>query len=695
MDFIFQWATQFAMGKTKKKEATNNKVQASKCSCEDPYKCSCGNRPERPSKGHKWYPEDQIWAGKGHKQKGASGQVATFSQQATVTAKGKTQVQQWQRLPSQLLAELCQKQKRKPPKYHSIQEGSSFKYRVIVCDTKDSEKDLIFIPAQAVANEEQAKEEAAMLGLLELTPTIPHERKLPEPYRTTWLNAIAAQKSKEASDHGKGLELKQSKKDSTVASTSQPTTQTNAAQASSTLTLGTKYTSNASKRHQFEEKRRMRNEKIRRHDAIRMANQNHPVFMSASIRKQIESLLRSETNSTDNRNENEEDDNDDMEDAAHDAQAYVEERLHHEGFSKRQARMASSATLKSNPNLDIDEERVWDTLYEQCLQWLLVHVDEEQLPEGFDPRGRTLDVVVAPTQSSTNKPSGSAEASNEGETIALAENYGISVKEAGLMVAKAREERKENEQVFWETIIAVSGLSIFGERSEVASDEMYESTKEELEKLEAIFASDFQSEAKDHDFTSIKIALAQDSMVLALDVKNGVYPAIPPARILVKGKWPEKCGVALHVDLLKFVADLPLGEPMIFSIHAHVQDLIQSCNFDNPFSLLPLLGVQPENSKTVEAVASLNATYEEIEISVSNLVQTPQRRPRELRKTFWTIHPRDTPAALAFPAVGSPIKRMRESLPAAKARQEFLAALKRAEKNGRVVLVTGETGSGK
>ena len=114
-----------------------------------------------------------------------------------MTATGKTQVAQWQRLPSQLLQEFCQRQKRPVPKYKNIGVGSggAYKYRVVVCDQKDSDKDLFFVPAQAVANEEQAKEEGALLALLQLTPTLPHERKLPDPYKTTWLNAIQSQKN--------------------------------------------------------------------------------------------------------------------------------------------------------------------------------------------------------------------------------------------------------------------------------------------------------------------------------------------------------------------------------------------------------------------------------------------------------------------------------------------------------------------
>ena len=186
------------MGKGNKK-SKGSTPSAPKCICDHPYKCSCGNRPERPSKGHKWDPETQQWGGKGHKQKGASGQTSTVGQEAKITSVGKTQVAQWQRLPSQLLREVCQKQKRPPPKFKEMlndHKKTKFKVRVIVPDQKDRNKDLILVPASPVENEEQAKEEAALLALLQLTPNLPHERKLPEPYKTTWLAAIEAKKGK-------------------------------------------------------------------------------------------------------------------------------------------------------------------------------------------------------------------------------------------------------------------------------------------------------------------------------------------------------------------------------------------------------------------------------------------------------------------------------------------------------------------
>ena len=51
--------------------------------------------------------------------------------------------------------------------------------------------------------------------------------------------------------------------------------------------------------------------------------------------------------------------------------------------------------------------------------------------------------------------------------------------------------------------------------------------------------------------------------------------------------------------------------------------------------------------------------------------------------------------AIAFPKLSASMEKARKSLPAAKARKEFLSIMQKAESTGRVVLVTGETGCGK
>jgi hypothetical protein len=685
------------MGKSNKKKNTASSSSASaaappnKCTCDHPYNCSCGNRPPRPSKGHKWHPEEQVWAGKGHKQKGASGQTASVAQEAKTTSVGKTQIAQWQRLPSQLLQEACKRSKRPNPKYKNVEKKQGlFRYRLILPDPKQSDKDLFFVPSQAVANEEQAKEESAILALFHLTPDLPHERKLPEPYKSTWLSVLQTHRektngtkqkteSKTSASATNGITDAKALRPPDVAGSSA----SNKAQASTNLSLATSYTSLASKRQQREERRRQQNARIRRHEAIRMANQNPTVFMSARIRKQIESLLRgeeavnlkdlNEVNDSDDGDEPEEEDMDD------DAQAYVRERLHHEGFTMRQARTAYREIVSSTKH-DSNSEDEWDGIYEECLQWLLVHLDEDQLPEVFDPRGMTLDVVVPVAQAKGASPGTDTHAA-----AVTAAQYGLSVQEARCVADKAAKEKKPFDEAFWGLLQSIAGIE---EESTctAASEDMRQIAKEEVEALEAIFDGCTVTTSSGETF--VNVALEDYNILLQVVVRDGAYPGIRPVRVLVSGKWPKQIGTSLHVELIKFVSTLPLGEPMIFEIHSHVRVLLESSANLPEASLLPCVS---ENRKI-----ELASDEEHVPDRRTKAAIVPKRRvSRERRKNFWTIPPQDTPPAVSFPPLEKSIDAARKSLPAAKARSEFLAAMERAEKGGRVVLVTGETGSGK
>jgi len=130
---------------------------------------------------------------KGHRQKGA-GTIIT-AKQPVVTDDGIV-LQAHHRLPSQIVQEYCQKEKRPNPQYQSApsSDANKYKFRLLLPDKKNSKDDLLFCPVQDFDTEKVAKDYAALLALLHLMPTLPLERKLPEPYSTTWLKLIEERK---------------------------------------------------------------------------------------------------------------------------------------------------------------------------------------------------------------------------------------------------------------------------------------------------------------------------------------------------------------------------------------------------------------------------------------------------------------------------------------------------------------------
>jgi ATP-dependent RNA helicase DHX57 len=630
--------------------------------------------------------ETQQWGGKGHKQRGASGQTASIEQPKK--AVGSTTLSGFQQLPSQLLNQVCQKEGRPPAKYKSI---GNARYRVILQDAKVSRRgtdhDLIFVPATPGDTDDIAREEAALLALLHMTPTLPHERKLPEPFKTTWLRAVeAAKKSKQtktytrddasasasANHNGRIGELRNGAK---------------AHSSSSPLVMAGLFASAAERRKYQEKVQQERKARIRSHEAIRMANRDHPVFMSAQCRQRIETLLRGENNGNIADLLSQEEENDEGEEEENEVKTYVVQRLHTEGFTVSQARTAYSQLTHET----LEDESQWDSVHEECLQWLCIHLDEDQLPEGFDPRGRTLDVVVAPTI----KARGERATEKDERALALARNYGISDQEAALVLK--RSSTMTVEEVLWATFCRAADVVFENDNSgdsSVANDE--------IEALQAIFSPDEWSIEEKNGTSIMKITFPSNdgkAFTLEIVVIDGIYPWSPPVRVLVSGGWSlsNAFGSAVHVEVVKHIATLTKGEPMIYEIYGRVTELLHSAQHGGMqhISLMPALGekVTASSSQDVSKIKQETSRADDNATSPS-LVRKRICRP-QVRASFWSKAPKDTPVASAFPKTSSVISNTRNELPAAKARGEFLSVMKKADKAGRVVLVTGDTGCGK
>ncbi|CAJ1407553.1 unnamed protein product [Effrenium voratum] len=100
-----------------------------------------------------------------------------------------TVVKSYQRMPTQILQEWSQGQKRPKPEYRGVRsyDRSKCRFKVVLPDPKDAAKSLEFEANRDADTPFAAREEAAMVALLKLCPQLPLERKLPDGYRETWL----------------------------------------------------------------------------------------------------------------------------------------------------------------------------------------------------------------------------------------------------------------------------------------------------------------------------------------------------------------------------------------------------------------------------------------------------------------------------------------------------------------------------
>lgn len=217
------------------------------------------------------------------------------------------------RLPSTLVNEFCQREKRPKPLFFDV--SPNFRCRIVLKDAKNTRDDLEFLPVQAVEQQRFAKEYASLLALYHFQPTLPLERKLPEPFAAAWLDmvregkrapataaaasgakkaAAAATTSASSAVAGDSKKL-EAKSNSTSASDTESTTSSSASAPKLAPVLGlrsaTRFVSNSAKQASQQHIRAERNRRRTYFEAFRRANKPMSVFMSQRLRAVIESAL--------------------------------------------------------------------------------------------------------------------------------------------------------------------------------------------------------------------------------------------------------------------------------------------------------------------------------------------------------------------------------------------------------------------
>ncbi|KAH9261872.1 hypothetical protein BASA81_000528 [Batrachochytrium salamandrivorans] len=364
-------------------------------------------------------------APKGHRQKGAGTMVVS---KGPVQRDG-LEMKDWQKSPKQLLSEYCKAEKRPMPRYVASgpAQPNKFLLRVILPDPKgQKEKDLMFVPKDAAFDSQfQAEHAVALLALAKLDGPRAHEMKLPEPYKTAWLNLVgrkadtaqaaatttmaATQASAEAFPcpscsksfaKAHALEHHQKKEHPVVA----PLLPSVAAQvpvapkppppvitppmavSSPPPISDTLLHLQSSSKFASVQERRMANEEYARQTNKYNSNINYnahnedEVFMSEDNRQAVEQIIKEARESFDLAGGSGETV------PGNDVDSLVNS-LAKMGFGKRDARSAFEVG-KAN-GLD------------SALDWLLLNLDETCLPTAFDPRGMQLEVVK---NTATNKP---------------------------------------------------------------------------------------------------------------------------------------------------------------------------------------------------------------------------------------------------------------------------------------------------
>ncbi|CAD7923926.1 unnamed protein product [Amoebophrya sp. A120] len=232
---------------------------------------------------------------KGHRQRGGGTVVAD---KGPVTTSDGIALKSWQRLPSQVLLEWTQKQKRPKPRYVTAKafQPDTFRKRCILPDVKDTPaKDLVFAVWETLlpaTTETLAKEEAAMLALSHVQPAAPLERVVPDPFRDLWLKTQQAASSA-GGVGGTGAAA-------TSSSTAKATTSTSASSSSAPVVIkglqNEKWNTSEYEKTQWQEKNRV--EKTQTANKKEVKKEFHreqamqPVYFSKKMRLKCITALR-------------------------------------------------------------------------------------------------------------------------------------------------------------------------------------------------------------------------------------------------------------------------------------------------------------------------------------------------------------------------------------------------------------------
>jgi len=673
-----------------------------------------------------------YFIGKGHKQKGAG--TTAMSKTAVVTKVGKTKLEQWQNLPSQLLADFCKKEKRPPFRCHPVDANKhkssdskqKYRFRIVVMDAKSTKRgkeyDLSFSPAFPSENEEQAKEEAAILALLHLTPNIPHDRKLPQPYKDIFLNAVKHHQKQQQKPPQTFNSIKNTKdisKQSNTETSNEKVTGNNESINTTqiSLVMDRQFVSMADKRKHDQQKQIKRKVTLAKRQAIKEANKPHKVLMSESLRKAIQKLLKSTQHDANLDNTNISNRNTFTLDTS--LIQEVEKLLLEDGFTTQQTQMALSNLNQKQQkrNLNEDDHEALDSTsaYEKCLQWLCIQVEERYLPKRFNPQGGNLDIISAiPTTSDSNNLSP--------QVLEIIHTYGI-LKEEAILIDKQNSVKKQIPNIFWECICnSVKKSNIYVKdiskrKSQMDDDTInmnLEQINDEIEVLQALFPDECEISYENgnpqdvgqtikigiplnsEQFTSSVESTSTNPSTLEFHFQNGLYPSIYPSGVFLKNIWNKThqsigMGTVLHIKLAEYVSTLDTDVPMMYEIYSFVLDLLEqrheAYSIQSPL-LASLRGSKPSNTNEKKS------DYKKRSLKNRKDFLPRKYRPRT-RSPFWSKSPKKTLPATAFPDIPPSIFKARQNLPANKARDEFFRVLQQSLKQNRVLLVTGETGCGK
>jgi len=308
---------------------------------------------------------------------------------------------------------------------------------------------------------------------------------------------------------------------------------------------------------------------------------------------------------------------------------------------------------------------------EETLEWLLVHVPEDDLPKWSLPEGYSAGVSMV-----------SGNMRREGSIQRLSK-AGYSVELCGKILDDNQSDEDRAAEALQRRLVENNGPVQDHERvnpsSLILSDEETAMWEEEQATLQAIYADRFEAESA--LICNITLQIPGCTSPFRLNVrKSSSYPRCPPIVSVTSPGLPAYIRLSIIRRIVEHTNANLLGQPMVFNLLDWLQDVIPTI-LDNPDKLRNI-AAGASNVAEAQRNPSLN-TKHRARMPPRGLDWTPASKESLGLKERWKARQSDSRQQKMI--LG------RQSLPAWPLQEVIV----RTVNDNQVTIISGETGSGK
>ncbi|ODV90774.1 hypothetical protein CANCADRAFT_110676 [Tortispora caseinolytica NRRL Y-17796] len=300
---------------------------------------------------------------------------------------------------------------------------------------------------------------------------------------------------------------------------------------------------------------------------------------------------------------------------------------------------------------------------EQVLEWLLIHVPEDDLPAQYLPPNYRSGVTI--------------------QALSLKDQYAVrrlcSYGYPSALVEDVYKKLKTESATRTYLFDRLAGVS-FSDAAPAESDNemLSEDWRVEYESLSSVFGSEFVSISDDEDSITVNIQLKKDPALKVLFFKRSRYPDLPVCFAIPKdasdpasSKLPAYIRLQIIRLAARYACDNLLGTPMLYMLCEYIKDSYDRI-IENPGSLVSL-------------------TQATIGVSEGGSIKAPARKSAVSKVSVSSEDIKSDYLKRSHTAEFKKMIAARKALPAWKMSKDIVDVIG----SHQVTLVTGETGSGK